>query len=442
MIKKIQIELTILALLIINIFLSYNIDVGLYNYFSNLNFGFEAVNLKEFFVGITELGDSFWYFLIIPCIFLISLVCEKIKLISNGKYDKIKNFSIFSFLYLLVVGLITQILKHLIGRPRPNHTDFSESFGFNFFTTDSAFHSFPSGHSSTIVSVVLIASLAIPSLRIFFYFFGFLIAISRVVVGAHFVTDVIAGAIVSLIVYKIFLSFAEKRFPNISFKSYENKDSAMIMKTFVIFSIIAIFITVGSKFDIFFSELFYYGNSQFLLQSYDLISIIFRRFLLPFLVMYIFILPIVGIIFPIHKVFFDFRFSFKDIVFIWASGIITLVLVVNVLLKNAWGRVRPNDILQFGGEDIFTPWYKLGDSCVSNCSFVSGDASVGFMLIIFYFITKKIIFFYLAISFGLALGFIRIIAGGHFFSDIIFSQIVVTTTVTASYILYKKLYDK
>ena len=116
--------------------------------------------------------------------------------------------------------------------------------------------------------------------------------------------------------------------------------------------------------------------------------------------------------------------------------------MVNVLLKNAWGRARPNDILQFGGEDIFTPWYKLGDSCVSNCSFVSGDASVGFMLIIFYFITKKIIFFYLAMSFGLALGFIRIIAGGHFFSDIIFSQIVVTTTVTVSYILYKKLYDK
>jgi len=43
---------------------------------------------------------------------------------------------------------------------------------------------------------------------------------------------------------------------------------------------------------------------------------------------------------------------------------------------------------------------------------------------------------------GLSLGFIRIIAGGHFFSDIIFSQIIVTVTVGVSFFLYKRLYDK
>jgi membrane-associated phospholipid phosphatase len=40
------------------------------------------------------------------------------------------------------------------------------------------------------------------------------------------------------------------------------------------------------------------------------------------------------------------------------------------------------------------------------------------------------------------LGFIRIAAGGHFFSDIIFSQIVVTVTILVSFVLYKKFYDK
>lgn len=442
MIKKIQIELTILVLLLINIFFSYGVDVGLYNYFSNLNFGFGAIYLKDFFIRITELGDSFWYFLIISSIFLISLICKKIKLLSLKNYTEINSFCIFSFSYLFIVGLLTQILKHLIGRPRPNHTDFSENFGFNFFTTDSAFHSFPSGHASTIVSVVLIAALAMPSLRILFYFFGFLIAISRVVVGAHFVTDVIAGAIVAIIVYKLFFLFAEKRFPKIAFYKYKKKNISITIKTFVIFTIISIFVTIGSKFDIFFSGLFYYGNSQFIVQGYDLISIIFRDIFLPLLIIYIFILPIVGAFVPIHKVFFSYRFSLKDIVFVWASGTITLILVVNVLLKNTWGRARPNDILQFGGKDIFTPWYKISDSCLSNCSFVSGDASVGFMLIIFFFITKKKIFFYLAMLSGLSLGFIRIIAGGHFFSDIIFSQIIVTVVVVTSFTLYKKLYDK
>ena len=119
-----------------------------------------------------------------------------------------------------------------------------------------------------------------------------------------------------------------------------------------------------------------------------------------------------------------------------------MLLVVNVLLKNMWGRVRPNDILPFGGVETFTPWYKFGDSCLSNCSFVSGDASVGFLLVVFYFITKKNAYLYLGLILGSLLGFIRIAAGGHFFSDIIFSQIVVTVTILVSFVLYKKFYDK
>jgi lipid A 4'-phosphatase len=132
----------------------------------------------------------------------------------------------------------------------------------------------------------------------------------------------------------------------------------------------------------------------------------------------------------------------SQIIFIWVSGAITMLLVVNVILKNMWGRVRPNDISYFGGIHDFTPWYKISNSCTSNCSFVSGDSSVGFLLIVFYFVTKKRAYLYLGLVLGSVLGFVRIIAGGHFFSDIVFSQIVVTITILASFILYKKLYDK
>ena len=53
------------------------------------------------------------------------------------------------------------------------------------------------------------------------------------------------------------------------------------------------------------------------------------------------------------------------------------------------------------------------------CSFVSGDASVGFSIIVLYFITKKVLFLYLSLISGILLGFVRIIAGGHFLSDIV-----------------------
>ena len=164
--------------------------------------------------------------------------------------------------------------------------------------------------------------------------------------------------------------------------------------------------------------------------------------MLPVLLIYIFVFPILSKFSLIQKIFFKYRFSLKNIMFIWLSGLLTLVIIVNVLLKNMWGRTRPNDILHFGGKDVFTPWYTFGDSCVSNCSFVSGDSSVGFMLVVFYFLTKKHIYFFLALVFGTLLGLIRIIAGGHFLSDVIFSQIVVITSVSICFFIYKRLYDK
>ena len=440
MIKKIQIELIIFALLVVTIFLTNSIDREIYTYFSKLNYGIGGAYLKKFFVQITQLGDSMWYFLIFTVMFLTSLVVKKIKIISLKKYYFLRNLSLFSLFYLFFVGILTQFIKHLIGRPRPNHSNLNDIFELNFFTTESAFHSFPSGHASTIIAVTLIMCLVFLWLRVLFYICGFLIALSRVVVGAHFTTDVIAGSLVAIMVYKILNFFIKKKYTQTFLKKIRFGDVSVLVKTMFVFSIIAFFITIGPSFDIFFSSIFYYGNNQFMLQSYYSVSIIFRKFLLPGLLIYIFIFPIAGKFLPIQKIFFDYKFSFKEIIFIWLSGITTLLFVVNVLFKNMWGRARPNDILQFGGSNSFTPWYNYGDSCLSNCSFVSGDSSVGFMLVVFYFITKKNIYCYAALLFGMVLGFIRIAAGGHFFSDIVFSQIIVSSSLLICAVLYKRLY--
>jgi lipid A 4'-phosphatase len=210
----------------------------------------------------------------------------------------------------------------------------------------------------------------------------------------------------------------------------------------IVFFILAVFVTVGPELDIYLSSLFYYGEKQFLIQSHYPVSIFFRKILLPLLLIYIFIVPLVSRVLPLQKIYFGYRFSLSEMVYVWISGAVTVLLVVNVILKNMWGRSRPNDVSYFGGFQDFTPWYKISNACTSNCSFVSGDSSVGFLLIIFYFITKKVVYLYLGLILGSALGFIRIVAGGHFFSDIIFSQIVVTVTTLLSFILYKKLYDK
>ena len=94
-------------------------------------------------------------------------------------------------------------------------------------------------------------------------------------------------------------------------------------------------------------------------------------------------------------------------------------------MKNFWGRARPGDVLELGGRDDFSPWYQISDACTSNCSFVSGDAAVGFSLIVLYFVSNNLKYVYLSIIFGFLLGLVRIAEGGHFLSDVIFSAIIV-----------------
>ena len=167
------IKFQLLALLVItfSIFISYGIDIWFYNYFQNIDDSDNGLFLKEFFIDVTQLGRSSWYFAISIVGFIFFYFIKKSH-ITKKIEEKVINFFISSFIYLVVVGVITQILKHIIGRPRPNYTNFEDVFIFKFFSLESNFHSFPSGHSSTIFMVCFILVAAFPRLRYFFLFFS------------------------------------------------------------------------------------------------------------------------------------------------------------------------------------------------------------------------------------------------------------------------------
>lgn len=106
------------------------------------------------------------------------------------------------FFGLIISGLSTQIIKHLIGRARPRVTDRLRVIGPSF---KGSFDSFPSGHSALVFCLAFTLSHYYPKYRYFFYAFAVITGLGRVGSASHFLSDVAGGAILGIIVAKIVL---------------------------------------------------------------------------------------------------------------------------------------------------------------------------------------------------------------------------------------------
>jgi lipid A 4'-phosphatase len=121
-------------------------------------------------------------------------------------------------------------------------------------------------------------------------------------------------------------------------------------------------------------------------------------------------------------------------------------LIVHTLLKDHWGRARPSQVTEFSGSKKFTPAFVIADQCKSNCSFVCGHAAGTFGLIPLALLVqyrRRRLALFAAITVGSLVGLARIIQGGHFLSDVIFSFVFVYLTAKILYTLTfeKHLFD-
>jgi len=105
-------------------------------------------------------------------------------------------------------------------------------------------------------------------------------------------------------------------------------------------------------------------------------------------------------------------------------AVVGLGLVVDWGLKDHVGRPRPEQLQIFGHSKPFVPAFELSTHCDVNCGFVSGHAAAGFSLMtwgIWSAWPRRKRWLVIGTAAGLFIGGIRIVQGGHFLSDVIFS---------------------
>lgn len=102
-------------------------------------------------------------------------------------------------------------------------------------------------------------------------------------------------------------------------------------------------------------------------------------------------------------------------------------LLVNAVFKDHWGRARPAQVTEFGGALKYSPPLVKADQCGRNCSFPAGHPSMpflGFALAAGFAGRRRRQIIVAAAALGALSGLGRMMQGGHFFSDVLFSGFI------------------
>lgn len=140
---------------------------------------------------ITCLGDAGWFWILITAILLF--------------FKKYRKIGLTSFAALLIGFFITNLLlKNMVMRIRP----YEIVEGLSFIGKKPSDFSFPSGHSTCSMASSVVLFLYLPKkYGSVVLVLGILICLSRLYVGVHYPTDVLAGAVIG-----IFAAFTAEKF--------------------------------------------------------------------------------------------------------------------------------------------------------------------------------------------------------------------------------------
>ncbi|PKN73777.1 MAG: hypothetical protein CVU50_00910 [Candidatus Cloacimonetes bacterium HGW-Cloacimonetes-3] len=131
----------------------------------------------------------------------------------------------------------------------------------------------------------------------------------------------------------------------------------------------------------------------------------------------------------------------KIFIFLVLAMVVGPGILVNSLLKDNWGRPRPRELVQYGGEHAYEALLTV-DATSPGKSFPCGHATMGFYFFALAFVLRKHranlanLTLVAALVWGLIIGWIRMGQGGHFASDVLWAG---TLVYLSSFLLFRAL---
>ena len=127
-------------------------------------------------------------------------------IIKGSRSDKIAGFAVLASCVLEII-VVNGVLKNLIARPRPFVT-YDEVLPLANILSE---HSFPSGHTALVFSMAFVIYKLFPAIygKVAIVI-ACMVGFSRVYLGVHYPSDVIAGVVVGYVVSVIIVLLTKK----------------------------------------------------------------------------------------------------------------------------------------------------------------------------------------------------------------------------------------